>query len=172
MDINQAALGVVLFVVFWAFQAGYVNTLGTSAWFLGVIIFAGILWLIGKSTMPKQTAEFQELWMFTTGFAVVATFVISYLGPTLGAVFPSGLSQEQLYAALTPLVLSLWLIVFGGSMFVTGWQAKWGVTTLTGIIWLFSAMHFVTATSTGANSYLHFGLLVGLPFIIYGLIVK
>lgn len=168
MDARQLGLGVVLFLVFWAFQAGYFDVLGTAAWFVGVIIFSGILWAIGKGVMPKPPEQIKRVWMFATVFAVVATFVISFLGPYIGAVFPPGFNPSQ----VTPLVLSFWLIIFGGAMFATGWQTKWGVTTLVGIIWLFSAMHFVTAVSTGPNSYLHFALLAGFPFIIWGLMAK
>ena len=168
MDLRQAGLGVVLLIVFWAFQAHYFDNLGTSSWVVGAIIFSVVLWLIGKGVMPKAPAEQKELWMFTIAFAVVATAMIAYGGPYLGAVFPANFTPSM----LTPLILSFWLIVFGGAMLVQGWQAKWGVTILTGLIWLISSVHFVSNLSTGPNSYLHFGLLVSLPFIIYGLIQK
>ncbi len=168
MNLQQTVLGIVLFIVFWGFQNGYANSLGTSAWFAGSIIFVIILWLIGKSSMSKPSAEMKELWMFTIAFAIVTTFIVSYLGPYFGVVFPANFTP----AMLTPLVLSIWLIVFGGAMLITGWQSKMGVTTLIGIIWLFSALHFVTAVSTGPNSYLHFGLITGLPYILSGLLAK
>lgn len=168
MNWKVTVLGIVLFLVFWAFQAGYANSLGTSAWFLGVIIFTVLLWAIGKALMPKGSAESKELWMFATAFVVISTLVISYLGPAFGAVFPAGFTASQ----LTPLVLSFWLMVYGGAMFVGGWQGKKGVMTLIGVIWLVSAMHFVTALSTGPNSYLHFALVTGLPFILWGIMAK
>ena len=165
MDLRQTLLGVVLFIVFWAFQVGKFNSLGPSAWFLGVIIFAAILWLIGKGAMPKASADMHELWKFTTLLAVVATIFPSYLGPYVGAVFPPGFTAEM----LTPMVLSLWLVIYGAAMLVTGWQMKWVVTLVTGIFWLFSAVHM---TWWGPNAYLHFAVVAGLPFIIYGLIAK
>ncbi len=166
MDLKQTVLGVVLFVVFWAFQIGVFNPLDTSAWVVGVIIVSVALWLIGRGVLPaKQEPEVVEVWKLTTIFAVVSTILIAYTGPDIGAVFPPGFSSAQ----LTPIVLSFWLIVFGAATFVTGWTMKWGATTALGVIWLFSSTHFL---ATGPNSYLHFGLLVGVPFIIYGLITK
>ena len=167
MDLKQTFFGVVIFAVFWAFQAGYLNALGQHAWFVGAIIFSVLLWMIGKHVMPKASADMKELWMFATLFVVVITFMVSYLGQYLGAVAPAGGA-----AAMTPFVLSTWLIIYGAAMFVTGHQSKWGVTLATGLIWLVAGLHFVTSVGTGANSYLHFGALAGLPFIIYGLVTK
>lgn len=167
MDLKQTVMGIVLFIVFWAFQGGYFNSLGAAAWFVGSIIFVVILWVIGKFAMPNPSAEIKDLWMFVTIFAIVATFMISFTGPYLGAVLPADPSQ------LTPLVLSFWLIIFGGALFVTGHaDQKWNVTAVIGLIWLFSSLHFVTAVSTGPNSYLHFGLITGLSFIIGGIVAK
>lgn len=166
MDARQTVLGVVLFVVFWGFQNGYAAPLGGAAWLAGAIIFAVVLWLIGQGVMPKPSAEVKSLWMLATPFLIISTFAISYLGPYLGAVLPSN------PATLAPLVLSLWLVVYGAAMFIMGWQEKMGVPALIGIIWLFSAMHFVTAVGTGPNSYIHFGLVTGLPFILAGLMKK
>lgn len=168
MDVRQAVLGLVIFVVFWAFQNGYAAPLGGAAWLAGVIIFAILLKLIGNGEMPKPPAGVKELWMLATPFVVISTFAISYLGPYLGAVFPAGFTPAQ----LTPLVLSFWLVVYGATMFVMGQQEKMGVPTLIGVIWLFSALHFVTAVGTGPNSYIHFGLVTGLPFILAGLMKK
>ena len=166
MDIKQVGLGIVLFLVFWAFQAGYLDRLGTTAWVVGAIVFAGILYGIGKVAMPKPSVQMKELWMFATLLAVIVTLVISYGGPYIGAVFPVGFNPML----LTPLVLSFWLIIFGGALFVTGTQVKWGITTLTGVIWLFSSIHFLG--STGPNSYIHFALVTALPLILTGIIMK
>ena len=168
VDVKQTVSGIVLFAVFWAFQNGYFASIGPAAWVVGVIVFAAIMWFIGKSMMPKANKEMSELWQFASLFAIVSTIAIAYLGPYLGAVFPPGFTPSM----IAPLVLSFWLVVFGGAMVVTGLQAKWPVTTLTGIIWLFSSPHFVTALSTGPNSYLHFGLVTSLPFVLYGLMSK
>ena len=154
MDLRQTGLGVVIFLVFWAFQVGYFNSLGTT------------VWLIGKGAMPKASADQKELWMFATLFAIVSTALIAYAGPYLGAVFPAGFDPSS----LTPVMLSWWLVIFGGAMLLTGWQMKWSVTTLVGIVWLFSAVHL--QLTTGANSYLHFGMVTSLPFILYGLMMK
>jgi hypothetical protein len=163
---KEFVLGIVLFAVFWAFQAGYANSLGASAWFAGSIIFVILLWAIGYSLMPKVSAEAKQFWTFVSAFAIVATFIVSYMGPSLGAVLPAN------PAALTPLVLSFWLVVFGAAMFVDGHGTKNKVQTWLGVFWLFSALHFVTSVGTGANSYLHFALVVGLPHIIDGLVRK
>ena len=165
MKIAKVVLGIVLFLVFWAFQVGYMNSLGTAAWFAGAVIFSIILFAIGKVSMPNPSDEIKEVWMFAMAFALVSTFMISFLGPYLGAVFPPGFTPSM----LTPLVLSFWLIIFGGAKFVTGWLSKNGTYSLVGLIWLFSAIHFVTALSTGPNSYLHFGLVTALPVILTGL---
>ncbi len=169
MDLKQTGLGVVLFVVFWAFQIGLMNPLGTTAWVVGVVIFSILLWLIGKVSMPgRSPAGLAELWKYTTVFAIVATAFIAYAGPFVGAVFRPGFTP----AVLMPLVLSFWLIVFGAAMFLTGWSAKWEVTAAVGVLWVIASTHFISNISAGPNSYLHFGLLVGFPFIIYGLITK
>ena len=166
MDVRQAVLGLVLFVVFWGFQNNYAAPLGSAAWLAGSIVFVVILWLIGSGMMPKPPQEVKELWMLATSFLILSTFAISFLGPYLGAVLPSSPAQ------LTPLVLSFWLVVYGAAMFVMGMQGKMNVSALIGVIWLFSALHFVTAVGTGPNSYLHFGLVTGLPFILAGLMAK
>ena len=57
MNVNVFISGIVLLVVFWAFQAGYFDALGTTAWLLGVVIFVGVQWFIGKTLMPKPSAE-------------------------------------------------------------------------------------------------------------------
>jgi hypothetical protein len=66
----------------------------------------------------------------------------------------------------------MWLILFGGAMLLTGMQAKIGVTSLVGILWLFSAVLFATVLSNGQFTFMNFGMLVGLPFIIYGIMSK
>lgn len=169
MDLKQTILGVVLAVVFWVYQMGYLNSLGTTAWFLASIILVAVFWMIGKAMMPKPSASQKEFWMFVSAFVIVFTFIISYLGPYLGAVLPT---TEAGAAAFGQLVLSFWLIVFGAGMFASGWEMKQNFMLWTGLFWLFSAMHFVTSINAGPNSYLHFGLVVGLPFIIYGLVTK
>jgi hypothetical protein len=110
--------------------------------------------------MPKrQPPALVEVWQFTSIFAVVATVIIAYGSPLMEAAIPQASIPD-----LTPLVLALSLVIFGGTTFVTGCAAKWSATTVVGIIWLLSAFHTV--------SYLDFAFLVGLPFIIYGLITK
>lgn len=169
MNIKEVVLGVVLFVVFWAYQAGYANALGMHAWFVGSIIFVVLLWAIAYSVMPKKPpAEVRQFWMLVSAFAIVATFMVSYLGPSLGAVFPAGFTP----AMWTPMVLSFWLVVFGSAMAVGGFMSKNMTQAWIGVFWLFSALHFVTAVGTGPNSYLHFALVVGLPHVLDGLIRK
>ena len=168
MDLRQTVMGIVIFLVFWAFQNGYFNALGSAAWFVGIIIFSVLLFIIGKLVMPKPDPMINAVWMFSMAFAIVGTFIISFLGPSLGAVIPAGATPAQ----LTPLVLSFWLVLFGAALFVTGQEAKKPMTTLFGVIWLFSALHFVTAVGTGPNSYLHFGFITGLSYILGGLLYK
>jgi hypothetical protein len=156
MDLKQAGLGVVLFLIFWVFHAGYLNSLGTTSWVLGVVVFGLILWLIGKESMPKQPEDMKELWMFTMAFAVVVTAVMAW-----------GTSFFGLIALTAGMVMSAWLLLFGGAMILAGRYAKMEVTTLVGIIWLFSAL-----LVGSMMNFMTFGLLVGLPFIIYGIMSK
>ena len=169
MDLRTAGSGVVLLLVFWAYQIGLLSSLGAAGWLLASIIFVAVLWFIGQGMMPKPTASQKELWMFTSIFGIVATFIILYVGPYLGAVVPTTAAGMM---DLGQILLSIWLIVFGAAMFVTGWEMKWNVHMWIGLFWLISALHFVTSINAGPNSYLHFGLVVGLPFVIYGLIRK
>jgi hypothetical protein len=165
MDLRQTGLGVLLFAVFIAFQMGVFAVLGPLAWLLGVIIFSVILWLIGRVSMPRRTPpQLVELWRFTTLFAVVVTAIVSLGYPLLTSMMPSGPSMAQ----FTAYVLGFWLIAFGAAMFVTGWTVKWAVTTVVGVIWVFSSVYFIAAPS----EYFYFGLISGLPFIVYGLITK
>ena len=166
MDLRQAGLGVVLLLVFWAFQAGYANILGPAMWFVGALIFVAVMFLIGQGAMKNPSAEMKELWTFTYVFALVAVAIFSFVPPgVLGITVPAGFSPS----ALTPYILSVLLAIFGGAMFVTGWLEKWNVTLLTGIVWLFVATHLYTLTF---NAYIHFAFTISLPFIIYGLISK
>jgi len=159
MDLRQAGYGLALLIVFWAFQVGYFNSLGMTVWLVAVIIFSVVLWLIGKSTMPKQSAEMKELWMFTFAFVLLATVIISY---GAGYIVPAFSSSA---------LVSAWLIIFGGAMFITGWQSKRSIAALIGVIWLFSSV--ITFTSSGGlYSFMMFGLVTGLPFLINGLIKK
>ena len=58
MNAKEVILGIVLLLVFWVFQKGYLASLGTAAWFVGAVIFVVILWLIGMSMMTeKMTAD-------------------------------------------------------------------------------------------------------------------
>lgn len=164
MDLRQTGLGIVLFVAFWAFQVGKFESLGPAAWLLGAIVFAVVLWMIGKGAMPKPSADMQELWKFATLFVVLGTIFAAYLAPYAGAVMPPGATLS----AFTPMLLGLWLAIFGGAMVVTGWQMKWGVTLVVGLLWLVSAVHL---PAIGPNAYIHFAVVTGFPFIIYGLIL-
>ena len=165
MNIKETVLGIVLFAVFWAYQTGYASSLGAHAWFVGSIVFVVLLWAIAAVIMPKKPAEeVKQFWMFVSAFAIVATFIVSYLGTSLGAVMPAGGAD-----AWTPMVLGFWLVVFGGAMTVGGLSSKNNMQTWIGVLWLFSS---VVMAGIGANSYLHFGLVVGLPYIIDGLIKK
>lgn len=166
MDAKQTGLGLVQVLVFVAFQAGVFNALGPVAWLLGVIIFAVILYLIGRTSMPRrQPPMIEELWKFTVIFAVVLTAIYSLGAPLLPSMMPSG---GMTMAQLTAVFLAFWLVIFGAAMFVTGWTAKWGVTTAVGIIWVFGGVIFALT----AGNYFDFGLLTGVPFIIFGFITK
>lgn len=164
MDLRQTGLGIVQFAVFGAFQAGVFNALGPVAWLLGVIIFSAILYLIGRVSMPRrQPPQLEELWKFTVAFAVVLTATVSLGYPLLSSMMPS-----VTMAQFSSFLLGFWLIAFGAAIFVTGWTARWGVTTAVGMIWVFTALYFVT----GTPGYFYFALVTGFPFIIYGLITK
>lgn len=107
--------------------------------------------------MPRQPENMKELWMFTFAFAIVATAILAYGGAYVGTASPA-------------IVTEVWLVLFGGAMFLTGWWAKFGVTTLVGILWLFSAV--LLGMGNGQFAFADFGLLTGLPFIIYGIMTK
>ena len=167
MDPKQTGLGIVLFIVFWVFQAGYLNGLGTTSWLIGAIVFSVILFLIGKSVMPKSNEKQRMLWNFTIGVALLVTLFVAYVAPYVpGIVIPSG----DILTIVTPILLSLWLVLFGGAMFITGWEMKWNITLLIGVIWLFSAITWVL--NAGPNAYLHFAIVTSFPYIIAGLLAK
>ena len=166
MEQYQLIAGILIVLVFWAFQNGFVNSLGTYGWFVGVLAFVFLSWLTGKSVMSKPSAEMKEMWMFTCIFALVLTAVASFVPfSVLGVVMPAGATA----AAFTPILYAMILALFGGAMFVTGWVEKWNVTMIVGLFWLFNT---VLEFGAGGNAYLHFGLITGLPFIIYGLMMK
>ena len=165
MDARQTGLGLVLMLVFLAMQAGWLP-FGAMNLLLGVVVFAAVLYLIGKGAMPKQSEDMKELWMFASGLALVLTVLALFAAPYLPGIVP-----PTDMAAFAALLMSLWLFIFGGAMFITGWLVKWNVTMLVGIFWLFGALHF-SLPFVAQNAYLHFAFLTGLPFVIYGLIMK
>ncbi|MBI4021644.1 MAG: hypothetical protein HY369_05360 [Candidatus Aenigmarchaeota archaeon] len=166
MKAAHVVIGIVMFILFWAYQAGYAASLGPAAWFVAALVFSVLLMAMGKTSMEKPQPDIKSAWQFSIAFVLISTLIISFAGQSLGAVVPADPS------AWTPMLLSFWLVVFGGAMLVTGWKIDSPLTTLVGIIWLFSALHFVTAVGTGANSYLHFGLVTGLTTILAGLFGK
>ncbi len=165
MNWQEVVLGIVLFLIFWAFQAGYLDVLGTAGWFVGAIIFVGILWAIGRSKMQKPQQDVKATWNFAVVLALVVTFLISIVGSWATDLVPAGLSSAQVGS----MTMGFWLIVFGGAMFVTGWVTKMGVASVIGILWLFSSLYF---TLTGAGTYVQFGMVTALPFIIGGILTK
>jgi hypothetical protein len=167
MDFKQIGLGIVEILIFLGFQLGLLNPLGSVAWLVGVIVFSVILYLIGRASMPRrQPPLLEELWKFIVGFAVVLTAVYSLGAPLLASMMPASASMTMTQA--TAIALGSWLVIFGAAMLVTGWTTKWGVTTAVGVIWVFNAILFFS----GAGSYFDFGLITGLPFVIYGIITK
>lgn len=164
MDLRQTGLGIVLLLVFWAFQMGFFSSLGTAGWFLAAVIFVGIVWAIGKGVMPKPSATQKELWMFVSIVALVLTALIAFVPPSLlGVTSPPPVDQRG------AIVLTLLLTLFGAAMLVTGWEMKWNVTMLVGVFWLFVATHLYTLAPV---AWIHFGVITSLPFIIYGLMRK
>ena len=167
MDLKQSGLGLAEILVFLGFQLGVLNSLGSVAWLVGVIVFSGILYLIGRASMPRrQPPMLEELWKFIVGFAVVLTAVYSLGAPLLASMMPASTSMTM--AQATSIALGSWLVIFGAAMLATGWTEKWGVTVAVGLIWLFNAILFFS----GAANYFDFGLITGLPFVVYGIITK
>ncbi len=165
MNSKHVILGLVLIVVFWAFQMGYMSSLATAEWFAGVIIFSVAMFLMGKTSGETPTDDHKMVWMFAMIFAIVLTAIISFVPPSaLGLALPAGFTP----AMWTPVVLSLWLVIYGGAMFAGGHDAEKGMMILIGLIWLFSAVHI--ALVTGPNSYLHFGMITGLSAVVGGLL--
>ena len=167
MDEKLTVLGIILVLVYWAFQAGYLGFLGTAAWFLAVLLFLIINYPIGSINMPKPSADQKLVWSYVYAFALIIALIVSFVPPSaLGAVVPPGFQPWQ----LTSILLSFVLVLFGAAMFVGGQGLKESISPVTGIIWLFGAITFVL--NAGANAYLHFGLITGLPFFIHGLLKK
>lgn len=166
MDVRQTGLGVVLVLFFWAMQAKYID-LGPLNWVLGGVVLVVVFYLIGKGVMPKPSEEIKELRMFLYALVIVFSVLCAF-----GPAFIPGVVLPPAGFDMSPLIIGMWLMLFGAYMFVIGWLQRWAVTSLVGVFWLFSAFQFVSAVSWGPNSWIHFGLVVGLPFIIYGLIKK
>ncbi len=167
MDIRQIVYGIVLFIIFWAFQAGYAGGLGTVAWFLGAILFIAFLWLYGKAVVPKWNTDQTKLWTFSVGVVLIGTIFPTFLTPYIpGIVLPPG----EFSVIVPPILLSFWLVVFGGAMFVAGSDMKNSIVTLTGIIWLFTSITFVL--NAGPNAFMHFAIVTSLPFILSGVVSK
>ncbi len=164
MDARQFVLGIVILLVFWAFQAGYFSSLGPPALFVGAIIFVILTWIIGKGIMPNPPAENKQMWNFVVVFLIIVSIIASFVPPNvLGAVLPAGFD----FSMVVPFILALWLVLFGAAMFVTGHEMKMGMAQVIGLIWLFSAITFVG--NAGPNAYLHFGIVTGLTFILGGI---
>lgn len=164
MDLRQAGLGVILLLVFWAFQLGYFSSLGTASWFLAAVVFAGIMWAIGKGAMPKSSESQKELWMFVSISALVLAALFAFVPPSLlGVTNPPSVDQ------IAAIFLTILLTLFGAAMFVTGWEMKWNVTMVVGLFWMVVATHLYTLVPA---AWIHFGVVTAIPFIIYGLIKK
>ncbi len=164
MDYKQIGFGVLTFVVFWAFQAGYFNFLGPTSWFLSAVAFIVLLWLIGQS-YGKEFSSNKILWNYAIGFALVVALLVSYAAPYIpGIVLPPDSS------IVPPILLSFWLVLFGATMFVGAWNSKIPLMMLTGVIWLFSS--FTWVLNSGPNAYLHFAIVASLPFILTGFLEK
>lgn len=157
-------------LIFLALQILGVSVLGSLGWLLAAIITAGILWLLGKSVMPRRTPpQLAEIWKFTTIFVVVGIAIYSF-GDLLSKQYAAlaSVMPNASMSVFTSYALGFLLISFGAAMFVTGWTARWAVTTVVGVIWLFLALFSVA----GLTNYFNFGLFTGLPFVVYGLMTK
>lgn len=160
MDFRQVALGIVLFLIFWGFQAGYLDFLGNIAWFVGALVISLLPWAFEMGRRgPKPPEQVKQLWMFASAFVIVSVFIASFLAPSLGL------------DVSTPKILSIFLIIFGGGWLLHGWFQKQGIPALIGIIWIFSTLHFV-ASPNDPNSYIYFALVVGISFVLNGVFTK
>lgn len=169
MNTKVLLYGVVLFVLFWAFEMGLFDMLSIAAWLVGAVAFVLLLWGIGKSIMPKPSPESKKLWNFSCLLVIILAVLGSFLMPYLGVEMPAGFTT----ADITPLFISMWLVILGGAMFVDGWMGKQGIQTLIGIFWLFSSvMYMIGGDLIAANAWIHLAVTVGLPFIIVGVIWK
>jgi hypothetical protein len=154
MDFRQVVLGIVLFLIFWAFAAGYFEFLGNIAWFVGALFISFLPWLFEMGRKgPKPPQQIKDLWMFATVFLVVATFILSFAGSFIGVT------------ADTSTVVSLWLIIFGGGWIMHGWLTKHGISGLLGIIWIFAVL-------IGFTSYSQLALILLLTFVLNGVFAK
>ena len=158
-------MGVVFFLIFWAFHAGYFNVLGAWSLFLGALIFAFLPWLFEMGSKQKPPENMKQMWMFATLFVVVVTFIGSFLMPYLGAVIPTGTD-------VTPVFLSMWLVIFGGAGLLHGIVQKQYVWSVIGLVWMVTAIQFSMSGLFASNAYLHFALIVGLSFALAGIVTK
>ncbi len=149
VQLVYALIGLVV-----AFIYQFAGLSATYWWFIGIIVFSVLLGLIGKSNMPRASAETANLWKLAYAYAILITAVVSF-----GGLIISG------YITPDPAhVVAYWFVVFGAAMFATGHAEKKSVPIVIGIIWVFSAL-FLAAYSSGFH-YGYAGLVFGLPFII------
>lgn len=168
MNPKKIVMGIIVFAVFWAFQAGYASSLGTAEWFVGAVVLSILMAITGKVAMKGPIpAEVNQLWQFAIAFVVVSAALISFAMPALGAQI-AGVSVAQ----LTAMNVGMWLVVFGATMVATGSEIKKPAAKLIGFLWLFSAVPLFASPIGAANAYLHLALIVGLSFILGGLTVK
>jgi hypothetical protein len=161
--------GVILFVVFWAFEMGLFEMLSIAGWLVGAVLFVLLLWGIGKTIMPKPPAESKKIWHFASLFVIILSILGSFFLPYLGVEMPAGTTSAE----ITIIFISVWLTILGGAMFIDGWMSKEGVQSLIGVFWLFSAvMYMIGGELLAANAWIHLAMTVGLPFIIVGALWK
>lgn len=162
IDFRQVVLGVVLFLVYWGFHVGYFDFLGAASLFVGALFISFLPWLteIGAKMKPAPDA-IKKMWLFATAFVVIGTGIAVFAGPALGMAI-ADVSQAA------PLMVGIWLLVFGAGSVAHGVMQKHPIMLTIGIIWVFSAVAVTTVAAVAANAYLHFALIVGLSFALGG----
>lgn len=168
MNPKKIVMGIIILLVFWAFQAGYVSSLGPAEWFAGAVVLSILLAITSKVAMPKAEPAVMQLWQFAIAFVIVLAAIMSFGMTALGASIPAGTSASS----FTAIAVSMWLIVFGATMVATGSEAKKPHAKLIGFLWLFAALPTIISPLAAANAYLHLGVVVGLSAILAGIFIK
>lgn len=165
MNTMYVVSGIILFLVFAGLSSGALNFLGNYIWIVALVIFVVLMMAMGKIGMPKAPEDIKNAWTFGIVFTIVVTVMMTFVSPYFGG---TSMSADQ----VGNYMIAFWLVVFGGVMFIGGWNMKMTNGAILGVIWLFSSIYYIYGTGTAAAGLMWFGILTGVPFIIMGAMMK